>query len=421
MQLTAVAESRSERLTDAEHVAALAERTVAELERASDPPSPTGAERLRRALTGIWRGVARKTRRLLEEHWDVAAFDVLFGCLKAFGVYPALYFAGLAWAIPVAEYTLLNTQLWTAAYLFARGWLRSQLGRWRYGHPLHRLDELRRRLLVVRSRQAGTLHRFAWGGEQWVLRVGGSRCRAWLRRLTGGEPEPGVVHETQLRAMLSDAEFRYRADSLRGNPYLYEEVLVRKLLATAADRGKLLAVAEPEAPLCKEGVALAGWLDESRAPTRARLLEQADSLAHALRRRAGSCPWPTRRAVRRLHASHRRAIHRALTQLCDLEYRLLAEIQSGGSLEVSRHLDAIAIKRAEIAARVERADRFARRSKGVSSRAQAERLLRSGIGEARVAGLRSGRVRAARWLGRRGVRRSPAPRVGVRAVEATGR
>jgi len=421
MQLTSVAGSRSERLTDAEHMVVLAERYVAELERASDSRSPTGAERLRRALTGIWRGFARKTRRLLEEHWDVAAFDVLFGSLKAFGVYPALYFAGFAWAIPVAEYTLLNTQLWTAAYLFARGWLRSQLGRRRYGQPLHRLDGLRHRLLAVRSGQAGDLHRFAWGGEQWVVRVGGSRCRAWLRRLTGGEPEPGVVHRARLRAMLSDAEFRYRADSLRGNPYLYEGVLVRKLLATAADRGKLLAVAEPAAPLREAGAALSRWLDESRVPTRARLLEQADSLARALRRRAGSCPWPTRLALRWLHASHRRAIHRALTELCDLEYRLLAELQSGADLETSRHLEAIAVKRAEIAARVESADRFARRAKDVFSWAQAERLLRSGIGQAQAAGLRPGRVRAARWLGQRVARGPAAPRVGVGAVEATGR
>jgi hypothetical protein len=221
--------------------------------------------------------------------------------------------------------------------------------------------------------------------------------------------------------MLSDAEFRYRAGSLRGNSYLYEEVLVRKLLATAADRGKLLAVAEPAARLCEEGAALARWLDESRAPTRARLLEQADSLARALRRCAASCPWPTRLALRWLHASHRRAIHRALTQLGDLEYRLLAELQSGGSLASSRHVEAIAVKRAEIAARVECADRFARRAKGVSSRAQVERLLHRGIGQTQAAGLRLRGVRAARWLGERVARRPAAPRVAVGPVGATGR
>ena len=119
-----------------ERLARLAEQSFAAFEEKSRRTLvPTRSGRWLRALELARQWTVRKVRELFQEHWDIGLFDVLFGSIKAFGIYPALYFAGLAWTIPLMEYAPLNTQLWTAGYLCARGQILSQLGRRRSGAP----------------------------------------------------------------------------------------------------------------------------------------------------------------------------------------------------------------------------------------------------------------------------------------------
>jgi hypothetical protein len=381
---------------DARHIERIAARAAGEISRASRSSTPpTWRRRLLRAFALAWQVVTRKAKTLVREHWDIGLFDALFGSLKVFAVYPALYFAGLAWTIPIMEYLPLNTQLWTAGYLVLRGTVLSELGRRRYGHSLKQLDALRDRLLRVHPRDARHVHRFSLGGAPRVLRVRRSRFRNWLARCRGDGPEPGVLLQSELRRLVRNPEFLFRANPLRANPYLYEEVLLARLLATPQAHARLLALSAPEEPLEGEGRALRATLGESHELALARLTEQADALAAALRGRLGA----TALCLRWIHASLRREVRRRLRELADLEYRLLAEIADGGTVAASPQLTALRFKRAELRAAIARAAHLARHAKAGESGAEARRLACEALGGARARGLAARRARLAAWLG----------------------
>jgi hypothetical protein len=340
---------------DARHIERSAARIAAEITRTGrGAVPPRGGRRLLRRLALLGQAVTRKAKTLVREHWDVGLFDVLFGSLKAFAIYPALYFAGLAWAIPVMETLALNTQLWTAGYLAARGQLLSELGRRRYGYSLNQLDALRDRLLGVVPRDARHVHVFRLGGARRVLRIRSSRIRTWLARWRGGRPEAGVAHPSQLRRLLRDPEFLFRANPLRANSYLYEAVLLARLLTTPQAHAGLLALSAPAEPQTGEGRALRAALGESHVLALARVTEQADALAAALRGRFDA----TALRLHRSHALHRRAIRRRLRELADLEYRLLAEIAEGGCVAASSHTASLQSKRAELRAEIDRGEKL---------------------------------------------------------------
>jgi hypothetical protein len=383
----------------AEPFAQVAVRTLAELNEKSRRAAPPGrAGRLLRGLELARQWVVRKLRELFQEHWDIGLFDVAFGSVKAFGVYPALYFAGLAWTIPLMEYAPLNTQLWTAGYLFARGQILSQLGRRQYGHSLNQLNELRDRVLRIRPRDARSIHRLALDEGERCVRVRRNRFRTWLERLRRQAPDPNVLLQSELRAMISDRDFLFQANELRSNAYLYEEILLQKILSTPKGRAALLARLTPEAPLEGDARQLLAAIGETPAPTRARAIEQGESLTAALRERLGSGFSATVLALRWISWSHQRRIYRELTQLEALEYRLLADLLEGETVDGSRHLAPIREKREEIESWLDRAARFCERAKRVSSESQARQLLEDAIPEARESGLTVRLARAARWL-----------------------
>lgn len=367
---------------DEARIAKLARWTAIALERrvrAAAPP--TAALRLRRALGRAPRWLRRKLSELCREHWDVAVFDVGFGSLKAFGAYPALYCAGLAWTIPLVETTLLNTQLWTAAYLCLRGRLRSALLGARLGVPLERLEALRQARLGGGSRDA-RIHRFAWAGARYTLRVRGSRLHAWLDRLRGRRRRPGELLQSELRRMLGDAEFRHRAEPLRHNPHLYEEVLLARLLTRREERSRLLRAAACEPPLAPEAESLRLAIGEGGAATRARLTALGDALRAAQLRLGlpGLClSW--------LQASQRRILCRRMAQLEALEYRLLADLARGGTVAASPALPPLRRARERIASGLEQMERLVRRARRVASASEARRLALRALDEARARGV----------------------------------
>ncbi len=382
-----------------EQLSRLARCSVAELSRKSRQAGTRarGVHWIRRLeLARQW--TVRKVRELFQEHWDIGLFDVAFGSVKAFGIYPALYFAGLAWTIPVMEYVPLNTQLWTAGYLFARGQILSQLGRRRYGYSLSQLDELRDRALRIQPRDARNIHRFALDTGERCVRVRRSRARAWLDRLRGRPPEPNVLLQSELRAMISDPEFLFRANPLRSNAYLYEEILLMKILSAPADRRKLLARLRPEVPLQGEARQLLEAIGETIVPTRARVIEQGERLTAALREQLGSGFSAAALALRWIHWSHRCRIYRKLAELEALEYHLLADLLEGEMVECSRHLPPIRRKRVEIEALIDRSAGFVERARGATSHAKAHHRIDSAIEEAERTGLPVRLARAARWL-----------------------
>jgi hypothetical protein len=384
---------------DAAHLARIARRYAAALRRPRREARPPGpVVHVARRLVCAGQAVARGIRRIAREHWDVGLFDVAFGSLKAFGVYPALYFAGFAWTIPLLEYAPLNTQLWTGAYLFARDQILSQLGRRRYGHSLRRLDALRDAALGIRPRDVRSIHRFQCGGLRWTVRVRRSRLRTWLRRMRGRSPEANVVSASTLRRMLSDTGFRYRANRFRGNAWLYEEILLAEILDKPGDRAKLLASLTPEEPMGEATDELLALLRETPEATRARVFEQGDALRRALKSRLGAGLSLAARALVHLHAAYRREVERRMSALDALEYRLLAARLEGAGAGHSECTPALRCRRAELRGWVELAERFALRAGRVRADAEARALLERSIAQARSLGLRARCARIASWL-----------------------
>jgi len=402
---------------DAEHIARHATGLAARLRRRARAARPPGGPaRLGRIALGVRRALLRHLRAVFREHWDVGLFDLAFGCVKAFGVYPALYFAGLAWTIPLMEYAPLNTQLWTAGYLIARRKLASARGRLRFGHSLERLDALRDRSLGVdvSSRDARTVHRFAGPDGPRQVRVRRSRLRGWWERVRGRRAAPGLVEQRELRRMLGDPELRFRTDALRANPYLYERVLLEAILADPAARPALLerAVAPPrlEGPAAE----LAALVGDGPEPVRARLELERDRLARLLRRRLSrrpsgrlggaaslapfAMPIVVAFGLRALHAAWRRAAHRGLAELRELEYRLLADLAEGIAPSASPRAGVLRARRGALRADLERATALVERAEQVRSVAEARRLLAAGLAEARAAGLPARRAHLAAGL-----------------------
>jgi hypothetical protein len=402
---------------DAEQLSKIAERYCIELEHRSPQSHRVGAlANLGRVVRRARQWVVRKVREVVQDHWDVGVFDVAFGSLKAFGVYPALYYAGWAWTIPIMEYAPLNTQLWTAAYLFARGRILNEIGRRRFGHGLDELDALRDRLLRIRPRDARHIHRFTLGGVERTVRVRTSRMRAWWDGFRGRSVPRNVVSQSELRRHVGDREFLAEANELRGNPYLYEAVLIQKLLGESAGRAKLLEISAPVRPEHGEARALVSAIGETSAATRARVVEQGDSLATALRRNFGPHPSATAFALRCLHWSLQRRIYREMAALATLEYRLLADLLEGRRVDASPQRASMRRKQAQIRRWIERAGRFSERAKRATSRAGARVLIQSALREARSLGLSVRLARAAAWLGAA----APAPRTTTLRLSAGG-
>jgi hypothetical protein len=375
------------------------ERALAELnQRSRRVTAPGRAARTLRSLELARQWVVRKLRELFQEHWDIGLFDVAFGSIKAFGIYPALYFAGLAWTIPLMETLPLNTQLWTAGYLAARSEILSQLGKRRYGHSLKRLDELRDRALGIRPRDARSIHRFALAEGERCVRIRRSRLRSWLDRWRGRAPEPNLLLQSELRALIWDREFLFQANELRSNPYFYEEILLKKILSTPDARPALLARLVPEAPLRGEARALLDAIGETPALIRARAIERGESLTAVLRERLGSGFSASSLALRWISWSHQRRIYRELVRIEALEYRLLADLLEGETVEGSRHLPPIREKQAEIESWLERLASFCERAMEQRSKPAAQLLVERAIEEARQVGLTVRLARAARWL-----------------------
>jgi hypothetical protein len=373
---------------DARRVVELAARYLGDLNERSRSGAPL--TRVARVLRGVERTrqwFVRKTRELVQHHWDVALFDVLFGSVKAFGIYPALYFAGLTWTIPIAEYLPLNTQLWTAGYLFGRRRILSRLGQRRYGHSLIELDELRDRALRIEPRDARRIHRFTVDGVERTVRIGRSRAADWFRRQRGRDGEPNVLLEGELRRLTSDTEFLFQANELRSNAYLYETILIQKILSSEADRGELLKRLSPEAPLEAVGDRkLLAVVGESLVPAYTRVIEQGNSLTEALRENLGSSFSATSLALRWINWSYQRMIYGLLAEQEHLAYRLIADRLDGRAIDGSDYPGEICANRAEIETWLGRATRFGDQAKIVSSKQQGHAVAREGIAQARALG-----------------------------------
>lgn len=375
--------------SSAEVLSGIARQYVLTLNRASRrAPSPTRLRAFVRILERARQCVVRHVRQILQEHWDVVVFDLAFGSLKAFGVYPALYLMGLAWMIPLAEYAPLNTQLWTAGYLFGRRELLSQLGKRRYGHTLNAMDAFRDRALGTHPRDARRIHHFWYAGQSWTVRIRSHRFVDWLRRARGLARERNVLLPAELRGMISNREFLFQANDLRNNPYLYEEVAIWKILTVPEDRPKLLGALVPEnpAPVSGEG-RLVREMGEARAPVNARVIEIGDSSAASVRRHLGSFS-ATSLALRFLGWAHQRATYRQLAELDSLEYRLLADLLDAEWSSAREGMSAIRCKQRQIDTSISLLERFAEQARRVRSKAQGLWLLRCWIPEARSAGLR---------------------------------
>jgi len=392
---------------DARCLSRLADQYLIELGKQSHlAPEPSPFRRLGHITQRVGQWFVRKGKELIQDHWDLAVFDVAFGSVKAFGIYPALYFAGLTWTIPIMEFAPLNTQLWTAGYIAARHRILSQIGKRRYGHSLIRMDEFRDRALGIWPRDARSIHRFEFEGVERTVRIRRSRFVAWMRRLRGQSPERNVLLQFELRRMISDEEFLFRANPLRNNAYLYEEIAIKKILAAPESRGAFLARLTPEGP---PGAArdreLFAEIGETLTPSYSRVIEQGDALTASLRRNLDSGFSMTSLALRWINWSYQRTIYRKMAELAVLHYRLLADLLDGVSLRESEHLSRIRCQRAEIQAWLERATRFGERAKRLSSKAGAHGLIERGIAEARALGLPVRLARTARWMSPSGQRR----------------
>ncbi len=392
-----------------DRIAADLERELLPRARAARPAK--GVARVVRAVERLRQGLTRGFRRLLREHWDVGFFDALFGALKAFGVYPALYMAGLAWTIPLMEYAPLNTQLWTAGYLFVRDKLLSGLGRLRYGYSLRRLDALRGAHLP--SVPNGTTRHplvDAPGGP--CVHIRRSRVAAAWERLRGHAPAAGVLDQGRLRELVADPGFVHVANPLRSNPWLYERVLLRHALADASARERLLEIAiTDDVPADAAAVEL---LERSDELTRARLEADRDRLRTVLRALRPVAGAACAAGLSWLLASHRRAVRRAQSGLRHARYQLLADLAGGGTLDEPARVEPVRAARAALRARIACAsalvDRIEAASRGREPAEASAQLLAQALAEARASGISARRAGlAAEHVGRSAPLRIPAP------------
>ena len=386
--------------TDAQYLSSLSEKYLIELNQKSTlVPKLTPARRLGRSVHMVRQWFARKGRELIQEHWDIGLFNVIFGALKAFLIYPALYFAELIWTIPIMEYFFLNTEFWTAGYLFCRKHILSKIGQLRYGHSLIEMNQFRDETIKIQPRDARNIHRFGYGSFERTVRIRRSRFVDWMRSLRGLGREPNVVLQSELRKMISQEEFLFQANELRNNAYLYEEIAIRKILTTPEDRQKLLERLVPETPSADQrDRQLSDAIDETLIPTYARVIEQGNSLTDTLKINLGHKFSATSLALRWINWSYQRTIYRKLAELEVLQYRLLADILDGKSLDESEHLIGIRGKREEIRTWIELAASFGEQAKAVSSKPEAHQQIQIGIREARAVGLRVRLARMAFWL-----------------------
>ncbi|MHC4446601.1 MAG: hypothetical protein ACYSXF_02185 [Planctomycetota bacterium] len=374
--------------TDARHVASLVQGYLAALdEQARRAPKLTRPRQILQTLARVGQWIRRKFRELIQSHWDIGVFDVTFGSLKAFLIYPGMYFAGLLWAIPVAEAIPLNTQLWTAGYLFLRRHVRSAIGRFRYGHSLNRMDTFRDEALRIQPRDARNIHRLEHETLRRTVRIRRNRLRHWMRRLRGKGPQPNVVLQSELRRMISDKAFVFAANELRNNAYLYEAIAIRKILSTPEDRPKLLARLVPEAPPAGERERkLLEVIGETLIASYARVIEQGNSLTATLKENLGHKCSATSLALRWLNWSYQRAAYKRLGELDALHYRLLADLLDGKPLEDSEYPQRIRQKREEIHVWMERATRFGDGAKAATSKQEAHAVIRAGLAKAQSLG-----------------------------------
>jgi hypothetical protein len=164
------------------------------------------------------------------------------------------------------------------------------------------------------------------------------------------------------------------------------------------DRPKLLARLRPETPLQGEARLLFDAIGETTAPTRARVIEQGESLTAVLREQLGSGFSATSLALRWIHWSRQCRIYRKLAELEMLEYHLLADLLEGEMVERSRYLAPICRKQADIEEWIDRGAAFVERAKAATSREKARQLIDGGIEEADALDLPVRLARVARWL-----------------------
>lgn len=355
--------------------------------------------RTARRLAHLPGGVARRIARLAREHGDVAVFDVAFGSLKAFGVYPALCLAGLAWTLPLMEYAPLNTQLWTAGYLLVRRRLRSLWGRWRYGVPLARMDALRALHLGCGPDDTVGVHEIPTGpGVPLRVRVERGRWRDRWRRWRGRPPRPDALALRELEALVGDPAWCALARRLADDPWLHERALLERIVADPEGRAALRRRLPPGPAPDTETRRWRAVLRPSDAPLRTVLREEARALREALARALGPGPSAARLCLRALHRVAQRNVHAAQAAIRDGEYRWIAARLAGDAPGAARAAEACAAGREALRGALARSRALASRAAAVRSGEAGARLVEAELREARARGARCTRARLAAAL-----------------------
>jgi hypothetical protein len=384
-----------------EHACVLGER-AAEIRVGCEARESTAAgprERLLRRALLLRQAVVRKGREIIQEHWDIGLFDVGFGSLKAFLIYPALFFADLGWWIPVAEVGPLNTQIWTAGYLLLRGEWLSYRGSRTYGRPLKVLDAHRYELLGRRPPDAGGIHRFEWDDRHFVLRVRRNRVRHLWERFREGRTAPNVLLQRELRALVGDRAFLFEINPHRNNAPLYERILLSRILAHPSERERLLARLSPEPEPADEGRALRDAVGEQGTDLAvARVVAAGDRLVAVLRQSLGTGFSATAMSLRWIHWSYQRHIYRLLAAEDRAAYVLLAHRLDAGRSDVasSAALGELARLQAESGPWIAAMERFGAAACAAHGELEVREVVSAGIRDARERGLTVRLARLAR-------------------------
>ncbi|MBW2240713.1 MAG: hypothetical protein JRH01_01905 [Deltaproteobacteria bacterium] len=353
--------------------------------------------RFRLGLELARQAILRKGKEIIQEHWDVGLFDVVFGSFKAFALYPLLFFAELTWTIPLLEYGPLNTQLWTTGYLFVRSEWLSMLGKRRYGRSLKELFAFRDGLLRMRPRDARSVHRFTLDGTPYTLRIRRGRLLHRWRMFRDGGPEANVMLQRELRSLVTDASFLFRANPLRNNAPLYERLLLAWILTEPLARGRLVARLRPEPGLIGPPARLRDAIGEQgSALAVARVVAAGDALVAALRRRLGSGFSALSLSLRWTHWSYQRHIYHRLAEQERLGLRVLVDWMDGK--RPSAFEADLETHESETIAWIGAMETFGKRARAAEGPEAAAVIVDEGIREARERGLTVRLARLARAL-----------------------
>ncbi len=175
---------------------------------------------------------------------DAIVFATLYKIMKSAVLYPLLIYNGNAHLIPSVGMILLNADLWMGVYILVRNQIVNIFGRLKFGHSLDKLHKVRDAILQVEQSRHLSFHQIVVGGNIVTIDVKKDVFLDRFKKIEKKVFNQGVTVD-QLEELVGDEKFIKKAIEYKGKPYIYNEILLSKILH---DQDKTLRLTKLIAP-----------------------------------------------------------------------------------------------------------------------------------------------------------------------------